>query len=377
MGLSDYFHRLADNRAPDGALDAALQTTLSVASPFYGVGAILNRLLHDTGLRERHSLPAIVLSVGNITLGGTGKTPFCQWLAAFLREEEKRPAILTRGYGRENENELLIVHNGTRLLAGTREAGDEPVLLARALGNVPVIASSNRARAGRTALKKFDVDTLILDDGFQHHGLQRQGDIVLIDSTRPLSTLRLLPRGTLREMPSVLSRAHLIVLTRWQQGSNPGRVLREVRSAAPSVPIVRTRLVISSASSLGTRAPVELESLRGKKAFLLCAVGNPDSVRRSAGEVGLQIVGSKILPDHARLSKALLLKCDSLRRRLRADYLVVTEKDAVKLAELGSLPPELIALRARIEMLTDRDRQIAETTIRARLHARTLRGYLN
>lgn len=376
MALSDLFQRLADDRRPATAMEAAVQATMSAASPFYAAGAILNRLLHDTGLRERGSLPAIVLSVGNITVGGTGKTPFCLWLVALLKKEGKRPVILTRGYGREDEERLVVVHDGTKLLAGTREAGDEPVLLARSLGDTPVIACSDRHKAGRHALKRFEADTLILDDGFQHHALHRQGDIVLVDSTRPLSTLRLLPRGTLREPASVLSRAHLIVLTRWNQAANPGRVLREVRHLAPSVPVVRAKLTIASAVDLASREALDLPALKGKRAFLFCAVANPESVRRSAEELSLNLVGSKILPDHERPTKAMLLKCDSARRRLGADYLVVTEKDAVKLTELGNLPPGIIALRARLEMVSPKDQTRAESAIRSRLHSRTLRGYL-
>jgi tetraacyldisaccharide 4'-kinase len=376
MGITDIFQRIADDSRPEGPGDSIAQRAAGLFAPVYTAGAYLNRTLHEFGVLGREELPAPVISVGNITLGGTGKTPFCHWLIDFLRAEGRRPAILTRGYGRSDESRLLVVHDGKRLVAGTRVAGDEPVLLARALRDVPVIACSSRAAAGRLALERFEVDTLVLDDGFQHHRLARNGDIVLVDCTKPLSRLELFPRGTLREPVSTLQRAHLIVLTRWQQAPEPERILREVKRAAPGVPIARSRMAVSAALRLSDRQPVRREELRGRRAVLLCAVGNPESVRKSAAELGLQVVGMKTFPDHAPITKAQLLHYDSVRLRKKADVLLVTEKDAVKLVELGNLPPEIIAVRARVEMLQDRDRELAEKVIRGRLKAGIVRGFL-
>ncbi|MEO8377456.1 MAG: tetraacyldisaccharide 4'-kinase, partial [Candidatus Sumerlaeota bacterium] len=370
------FNRIADQKRPKTTLETAGQLAASAASSVYAAGAFLNRFLHDAGLKQRTALPAVVLSVGNITVGGTGKTPFCLWLMEFLKEESRQCALISRGYGRDDEDELIVVHDGRRLRATTREAGDEPVMLARALGDVPVIACADRHKAGTYALKKFSVDTIVLDDAFQHHALHRQGDIVLVDSTKRLSSLRLLPRGTLRESPSVLSRAHLIVLTRWNQSKCRNAVLREVRNVAPSVPVVRANVEITSAVELSSRSAIPMEDLAGKTAFLMCAVANPDSVKASVASAGLKVIGSKILPDHDRLTKEQLLKLDSVRRRAGADFLVVTEKDAVKLAELGNLPPQIIALRARMRMVSEADETRAHSAIKSRLHVKTLRGYL-
>jgi tetraacyldisaccharide 4'-kinase len=376
MALGEFFTRIADGAKPKGLVETAAQGVAGVIAPLYGFGAVVNRLLHEAGAVQREELKAPVLSVGNITVGGTGKTPFCLWLVEFLQREGRRPAILTRGYGRADEAKLTIVHDGKRLLANTRDAGDEPVLLARALQSVPVVACASRAEGGRHALQRFEVDTLVLDDGFQHHALSRNGDIVLVDCTRPLSSLSLFPRGTLRETTSALQRAHLIVLTRWQQARDSKRVWREVRAIAPSVPIARTRIAITSASRVADRSAVPMESLAGKKAILLCAVGNPDSVKRSVRDLGVRLVGMKRLPDHAPITKELLLRYDSARKHAGADFLLVTEKDAVKLVELGSLPAELIALRARIQMLEPKDEATAERIIRARLQAGPIRGFL-
>lgn len=376
MGLSDLFSRIADDRAASGAIEAAAQGAAALASPVYTAGAYLNRLLHDVGALGREKLPAPVASIGNLTLGGTGKTPFCLWLADFLRREGFRPAVLTRGYGRADENQLTVVHDGRRLRSSTKVAGDEPVLLARSLGDVPVVACASRARAGRHALQRLGVDSLVLDDGFQHHRLHRNLDIVLVDATRPLSRLRLFPRGTLREPVSTLQRAHLIVITRWHQATNRKRFLREVQQAAPGVPMVRSHLKVAGAIRLATRESLPSEALTGRSAVLLCAVGNPASVRRSVEEAGIRVVAMKALKDHARITKATLLRYDSMRLQKGADYLVVTEKDAVKLVELGSLPPETIALKVRLEMLTEAETETAERIIRGRMKSGPTKGLL-
>ena len=370
------FQRLADGGTPRSGFESGVQRLLGVLSPFYGTGAYVNRLLHEGGLKDRRRLPVPVLSVGNITLGGTGKTPFCLWLIDRLREEGRRPAIVTRGYGREDEDELVVVHDGRQLRATTREAGDEPVLLAKALGDVPVVACANRYRAGRFAIRKFRADTIVLDDGFQHHRLERQGDLVLVDATQRPSALRVFPRGTLREPAGVLKRAHLIVLTRCNQSKNVKAVLRDVKRHAPHVPVVRGRLVEKGVEDFATGRRIDDGDLKGKKALIICAVGNPRSVAESARAMGLRVSGLKALADHAALSPELIRRMETIRKRRGADYLLVTEKDAVKLDELGPMPESLAVLRVRFDVPGKKQKELAKKTIRARLHARGVQGYL-
>ncbi len=377
MGLSDFFARVADQQRPEGMLDSALQASLAAVAPVYATGAYLNRMAHDLGLVRREVLPATVFSVGNITLGGTGKTPFCLWLTDWLREQGRQPGILTRGYGREDERRLLIVHDGRRLRATTRQAGDEPILLARTLGDVPVVACADRIRGGRYALRKFKkLDTLVLDDGFQHHALARQADIVLVDSTVSLRSLRLFPRGSLREAPPTLSRAHLVVLTRWQQAEQPRSILREVRRFAPAVPVARAKLEITGAHRLANGEDIPLEELRGRSAYLAAGVANPRSVRQSALEIGMKLTGARRLPDHATYTRRSVVRLENTRRKRKAEFLVVTEKDAVKLEELGDLPESIVALRARVAPLEEKDARIMHRVLKARLEAGVVRGYL-
>lgn len=377
MPLRNLFEKLADNRPARSGWESALQGALSGAALAYAAGASTARLLYEAGLRERTALPVPVLSVGNLTLGGTGKTPFAAWLVGRLREAGRHPVILSRGYGREDEERLVVVHDGTNLLANTREAGDEPVLLARLLGNTPVLVCADRVRAGRLALRRFTCDTVVLDDGFQHHRLSRDGDIVLLDATRPVDRLRLFPRGTLREPVSALSRAHLVVITRCGQAAeNARRLARLVRTRFPHVPCVRTDVAIRGARCLATRQLIPADELRGRRATVVCGVGNPAAVRRSVEALGVRIAAFHAMADHARLTRRQLLRLEGERRDAGASMLLVTEKDAVKLAEVSRPPEGVFALVAELTFASQTEHDLAERVIRSRLESRRLRGFL-
>ncbi len=376
MSINDLFGRLADDGDASSGLEEAMQTAMTAASPLYGAGAWVNRVLHENGMMERRRLPAVVVSVGNITLGGTGKTPFCIWLIEALKRHGRKPGVLTRGYGREDENALTLVHSGRKLRADADTAGDEPVLLGKRLRNVPIVACANRYRGGRALLRKCELDTLVLDDGFQHHRLDRQADIVLVDATRPLSLLRLFPRGSMREPASSLGRAHLIVLTRWNQADEPKRVLREVKRSAPSVPIVRAVVEPAGGTRLRDGQHLPAESLNGKRVIVICGVGNPESVRQTVRDAGMRVVSFKALGDHEHITRSLLRKAEQRRVRAKADYVLVTEKDAVKITAPEALAESVVSLRMELRMLTPKDRKRAERVILARVHSGGVRGYL-
>ncbi|MCC5875231.1 MAG: tetraacyldisaccharide 4'-kinase [Candidatus Sumerlaeia bacterium] len=369
MNLEKYFKKISDDGQPTGPLDTLIQRTLAVVSPFYATGAVATRLLYSTGLRHQATLPVPVISVGNITLGGTGKSPFCLWLLEMLRGKGYKPGIVARGYGREDEDRLVLVHDGKRLRSNTREGGDEPVLLARSLGDVPVAACSDRHRAARLLIRKLGCDVIVLDDGFQHHRLARHGDIVLVDSTRPLSRLEVFPRGSLREPSGGLSRAHLIVLTRWNQATRQRQIVGEVQAKAPGVPVVRTQMVVKDVLRAQSGEAIPIDDMKGKRAIVLCGVGNPKSVRKTITELGVRVVRMKSFPDHATIPAGFLTACDALRRRAKADYIIITEKDAVKLMDGPSLPPEVITVRIKVEFLSEREESLAMRLVDARIRS--------
>lgn len=376
MKADRIFHRIADKATPSTGVERAVQRVLSLAAPVYGAGAWVNRILYDAGLRQRDRLPGTVFSVGNITLGGAGKTPFTMWLAKWMRAQGKRPVILSRGYGRADEDALVVVHDGKRLRAKTREGGDEPVLVARALGEVPVVACADRYRAGKMALAKFKADAVILDDGFQHVSLERQGEIVLVDATKPLGGLRQFPRGSLREPVSALAQAHLIIVTRCDQDRRSARMAASLAKRFPHTTVVRSNFVPRDVLLLQSGKAVPLKTLRDARVVAASAVGNPKSFRRSLKSVGANVVRHIDMADHQRPTWKDLMAWDALRRRADADYVVVTEKDAVKLRELGKMPPEFLVLRIAFRFATDGDREAAERVLHARLRMGRVRGYL-
>lgn len=369
MKLEKYFKKIADDGRPSGTLDTFVQRTLGVIAPFYAGGAVATRLLYSTGLRHQATLPVPVISVGNITMGGTGKTPFCIWLLESLRARGYKPGIVTRGYGRIDEDRLVLVHDGRRLRSNTREGGDEPVMMAANLGNTPVAACSDRHRAARLLIRKLRCDVILLDDGFQHHRLARHGDIVLVDSTQPLSRLEVFPRGSLREPASGLGRAHLIVMTRWNREGKSRATLGEVQSMAPGVPVVRTQMTVRDVVRVESGEAVPESDLQGKRVIVLCGVGNPKSVRDTVTGLGMRVVRMKALPDHAVIPPGFMAACDSLRRRVKADHIIVTEKDAVKLREGDDVPSETLAVRIGVEFLSQREERQTMRLVDARIRA--------
>jgi tetraacyldisaccharide 4'-kinase len=377
MSLHQLFQRLADDGVAESAWEQALRGVLAPAGLLYGIGAAGARHLYDLGIRKRTELPVSVLSVGNITLGGTGKTPFVAWLSRWLVETGRRPAVISRGYGREDESRLVVVHDGRRQRVSAKDGGDEPVLLARLLGNVPIIATSNRAEGARLALRRMNADVIVLDDGFQHHRLARQGDIVLLDATRPLTKLSVFPRGTLREPLSGISRAHLIVLTRWNQAGRAGKSLAMwLRNNHPELPVARMTVVPESFVHLATGETERLATRNGQTALLVCGVGNPGSVVRTAREAGLKVVARKILPDHAEITPAMMKKFEAARRNAGADILLMTEKDAARASGRASFPASALALRIRLAFAAREDEERAVRTLSARLAVRPVRGLL-
>ncbi len=370
------FSSIADDSPGKGPLERALQTTFGVVAPVYGAAAWTSRLLHEAGVLKRDRLPAIVLSVGNLTLGGTGKTPFCIWLARFLQQKGRVPAVLTRGYGRDEEDRLVLVHDGKKLRATVRQAGDEPVFLARRLESVPVAACSNRNRAGRALLQRFEIDTFVLDDGFQHVSLDRQGDIVLLDATKPLNSLKVFPRGTLREPLGALERAHLLVLTRCDDRAQTGQAVRFLKSRYPGVPIVRTRMDTTGVLRLRDGKALGAAALHDNALFVASAVGNPASVRLAVGRAGGRVVREIRLPDHALPTKKDVANWERARRRAGAAYIVVTDKDAVKLREMDGLPGSFVSLRISLGFVNAKDEALAQKVVMSRIRAGALRGYL-
>lgn len=274
-----------------------------------------------------------VISVGNITAGGTGKTPCIMKLAALLLRAGRRPAVLTRGYrgGLEKTGGIVSDRDGIRVTQAM--AGDEPYMMAVKLPGVPVIAGRDRT-VSAAAAKALGADVLLLDDGFQYWKLARDLDIVLIDSTHPFGGGRVLPRGLLREPMDALRRAGLFLLTKAGQVPEEEReAIRQVlRAHQPEAPILEADHTPETFTPL-----VEWPSVRpireaaGMPVFLLSGIGNPGGFRKTAEEAGFIVKGELALPDHHDYTEADLARASEEAAACGADGIAVTEKDAVKI----------------------------------------------
>jgi len=299
--------------------------------------------LYRRGTFHATKLDRPVISIGNITTGGTGKTPLVEWVARVVSGAGKKVCILTRGYGRDNPDRMVIVSDGRTILATPSEAGDEPFLLAtNLLGGAAVISSADRVAAGNEAIEQFDTDCFVLDDGFQHLRLERDLNIVTIDATNPWGGGHLLPYGRLREPLSGLNRADCIVITRTDQVKNIDELQTEIRKYAGEVPVFQSRMNTSRITRLN-HSPETL--VPPVAAF--CAVGNPGSFFDSLKH---EVVLQKAFPDHHRYSQPEIDSLIDVARNAGANSLITTAKDAVKLRALSfSLPCYVVEIELRIE----------------------------
>lgn len=311
-----------ENEAPAWA-----RPLLWVGGAAFAAGAGIRKAAYDAGLLAARRAPVKVISVGNLAVGGTGKTPFTILLLARLVAAGHRPAVVTRGYGAQGGHRPLVVARGTT----AAEAGDEPVLLFRRAREAMVIVDPDRVR-GAAHAASLGATVVVLDDGFSHRRLARDLDVVLLDALRPFGAL--LPRGPLREPPSALARADLVVLNQGASDAAP---------PAPPLPcpVVRVRVVPKGVGPLA--GPLEDPSaLAGVQVGLLSAIARPRRLLTSVQALGATVVHAEARPDHAPLDDAAVEAFVAAARAAGAQRLITTEKDAVRMSE---------AARARVEVL--------------------------
>jgi tetraacyldisaccharide 4'-kinase len=278
-----------------------------------------------------------VISVGNLTTGGTGKTPLVDWVCRILAGDganetsRRRVCVLTRGYGRANPKSQVVVSNGTDILADEREAGDEPFLLAKyLLGIAAVIANPNRVAAGEWAIENLDSEVFVLDDGFQHLRLARDLDIVTIDATNPFGEGSLLPYGRLREPIAGLSRANCVVVTRTEQAADWAKLQESVRRVAGGVPIFSSRMVTAGIRLLGG----ERSDSPAQPLGAFCGVGNPESFFDHLRRENYSLAFTRAFADHHRYDQSDVDRLVEQAKSSGAVGLITTAKDAIKLSTL-------------------------------------------
>lgn len=305
--------------------------------------SFLYTIIHQTrltfyslGILKVKKLPCRVISIGNITVGGTGKTPMAIAVARTLIDKGKKVAVLSRGY------------------KGEKSGSDEVLLISKRLGNIPVITGGNRYLSGSYAIDKYQVDTILLDDGFQHVQLKRDLDILLIDSTNPFGNGFTLPAGILREPLRNIKRADAIVLTRTDQAMDIHKVINRIKTLNPSAPIFKARHRPAGVVRLFDGRIEGVELVKDKKILIFSGIGNPEAFSFSLKELGAKIIEVMDYPDHYFYDERDIIGIERKAKDLSTEIIITTEKDATKLSDM-SLPDNLWALRVEMEIMNERE----------------------
>ncbi|MCD6353861.1 MAG: tetraacyldisaccharide 4'-kinase, partial [Proteobacteria bacterium] len=305
---------------------------------------ILRCQAYQKGIFFSRKLPISIISVGNLTVGGTGKTPTSIYLARLLQREGRRTAVLSRGYKGDASLNVNVVSDGKRVCLSPDEAGDESFLLVEKLPGVPVLTGRDRGLLCEYAMKNFSTEVAILDDGFQHLKLQRDLDIVLLDGNYPLGNGYLLPRGTLREPPQHLKRAHIILVAKPDKTTSKEKIERTIRNYNPFAPVFFVYYSPVLLERLNSKETISWEYLRGQKVVALAGLAHPEPFARLLTHLGAEVVDTIFFPDHCCYRTEYLAKI-----KVKA-IIVTTEKDAVKLRSISLPTSEILVLGIEIRV---------------------------
>jgi tetraacyldisaccharide 4'-kinase len=321
---------------------------LSVISWVYGIGVWIRTTLYQRGFFKTKQLPCRVLSVGNVTLGGTGKTPLVAALAKELQQRGVHVGILSRGYKGLKEKTGGVLSDGTRTYLTPAEAGDEPYMLATILSGIPILVGKRRYDMGIHAYEKFGINVLILDDGFQHLKIKRDVDIVLIDTRRGFDNSRLFPRGPLREPLRCLRRASLLVLTKTEPSQSLDELTDVLHSHAPAVPLYHSRYKPVSLLETDSGKTFPPQFVQGKRVLAFAGIADPGYFVHVLQGLGAHVVRTVYFPDHHQYTPEDVREISEYRDTV--DLFVTTQKDYVKLQEIpwGVLPLFILAIEPEI-----------------------------
>lgn len=343
------------------------RSVLYLLSKVFQVAVKARLFLYSVRILRDSTLGVQVIAVGNLTVGGTGKTPVVEKFARELQDQGRTVAILSRGYRskppplskrllnkllfREDSTPPRVVSDGKSLLLDSETAGDEPYMLASNLKDVVVLVDKDRVKSGRYAIEKFGCDTLLLDDGFQYWKLRgRRRDIVLIDYQQPFGNELLLPRGTLREPPSHLSRANTIFITKSDGNTAALRKrIAQYNSTASIIECVHHPLYFEDVFTGERRG---LDFLKGKRVASLSGIAQPESFERSLANLGSELVYSKRFADHHRFTQQEILNVINRSKKRQAGIIVTTQKDAVRFPKIDRRDLPMYFMRVEIKILS-------------------------
>jgi len=321
---------------------------LSALSVLYCSALYTRRAWYRLPWSGKKTLPCTVISIGNITLGGTGKTPTVIDIAGVILRNGKQPVVISRGYGRQDESLLSIVSDGRTIQHDPVRNGDEPVLIADRLAGVPVVVGADRYQAAITALRDFQPDVVVLDDGFQHIRLGRTIDIVLVDASAPFGNGKLFPAGILREPLTALKRAHAVLITRAGLKSELSS-LEETLRRYTAAGIFTSSHVPLDLVNIATNETRPLSSLRGTSVFAFSGIARPASFLTLLESLGAVVKSSSTYPDHYAYEKNDLANIFRQAADEHVNMIVTTEKDGVRLRALR--PDGIWTLRISLKVV--------------------------
>lgn len=340
-----YWRELASGRRT-GMPDKLILLLLTPLAWLYSFALSVRAQLYVSGIMKTNRLPRPVVSIGNVTVGGTGKTPVTAWIARFLMAQGCRVAVLSRGYGGSLEGQTTVVSDGASIMLSARECGDEPYLLASTIPGLMVVIGPDRYAAGQLAMEQLSPDIFLLDDGFQHLRLHRDLNILLLDFARPFGNGLTLPAGMLRESPTAARRADLILFTRSpKEGAVPAH-----KTQAPEILASHT---IIDLIPLNGGTPQPFSRCSEQKVLAFAGIAEPAHFFAALQAEGLNLVHCLAFPDHVDYSKERLNELAAAVRESGAELLVTTEKDGVKLRGLSPEHSGRILL-ARLELTLDK-----------------------
>ena len=350
-----------------GARATVVRGILLTLSKLFQVAIKTRRFLYSVRILRDSTLGVQVIAIGNLTVGGTGKTPVVEKFARVLRDQGRNVAILSRGYRSKPTplprlllNKLMLRHDttpprvvsdGKSLLLDSEMAGDEPYMLASNLKDVVVLVDKDRVKSGRYAIQKFGCDLLLLDDGYQYWKLAgRRTDVVLIDCQQPFGNERLLPRGTLREPPTHLARAHTIFITK--SDGNTAELRKRIAQFNPNAGIIECIHHPLYFEDVFNGQQRELEWLKGKKVASISGIAQPESFEQSLVNLGADLVYSKRFADHHRFSQQEVLNAINRSKKRQADFIITTQKDAVRFPKIDRRDLPIFFMRVEIKILS-------------------------
>jgi tetraacyldisaccharide 4'-kinase len=350
-----------------GKRASIMRSILLAGSKGFAVAVKLRRFLYNARIFRDTTLGVQVIAIGNLTVGGTGKTPVVEKFARELRDAGRNVAILSRGYRskppplhkslldrllfRRESTPPRIVSDGKSLLLDSEMGGDEPHMLASNLKDVVVLVDKDRVKSGRYAIEQFGCDTLLLDDGYQYWDLRgRRHDVVLVDCQQPFGNEHLLPRGTLREPPSHLARANTIFITK--SDGKTGALRERLQALNPTAPIIECVHHPMYLQDVFTGEQLSLDVLKGRKAASLSGIAQPESFEQSLVKLGAELVYSKRFADHHRFRQQEVLNAINRGKKRQAEIIVTTQKDAVRFPKLDRRDLPILFMRVEIKIVS-------------------------